>query len=212
MAKMTKQRAKEFYATMYKIRRFEEEVFEFYKLGQMAGLAHLYIGEEAVAAGACAAIDKQDYIGSTHRGHGHLVARGADMGKMMAEILGKATGYSKGKGGSMHMASSEQTVSLAVVFRQQQVQHTVQNTEEQIRLRFASLVMEQRMKVLSMNVSTWQPPGIFQLYILLKTTFMVLRLIQDVSQKNMILQNVPLVMAFRDTQLMEMISSRYMRQ
>lgn len=68
MAKMTKQRAKEFYATMYKIRRFEEEVFEFYKLGQMAGLAHLYIGEEAVAAGACAAIDKQDYIGSTHRG------------------------------------------------------------------------------------------------------------------------------------------------
>ena len=93
MAKMTKQRAKEFYATMYKIRRFEEEVFEFYKLGQMAGLAHLYIGEEAVAAGACAAIDKQDYIGSTHRGHGHLVARGADMGKMMAEILGKATGY-----------------------------------------------------------------------------------------------------------------------
>ena len=91
MAKMTKQRAKEFYATMYKIRRFEEEVFEFYKLGQMAGLAHLYIGEEAVAAGACAAIDKQDYIGSTHRGHGHLVARGADMGKMMAEILGKET-------------------------------------------------------------------------------------------------------------------------
>ena len=107
MAKMTKQRAKEFYATMYKIRRFEEEVFEFYKLGQMAGLAHLYIGEEAVAAGACAAIDKQDYIGSTHRGHGHLVARGADMGKMMAEILGKATGYSKGKGGSMHIMAMD---------------------------------------------------------------------------------------------------------
>ena len=76
----------------------------------MAGLAHLYIGEEAVAAGACAAIDKQDYIGSTHRGHGHLVARGADMGKMMAEILGKATGYSKGKGGSMHIMAMDKGI------------------------------------------------------------------------------------------------------
>ena len=110
MAKMTKQRAKEFYATMYKIRRFEEEVFEIYKLGQMAGLAHLYIGEEAVATGACAAIGEQDYIGSTHRGHGHLVARGADMGKMMAEILGKATGYSKGKGGSMHIMAMDKGI------------------------------------------------------------------------------------------------------
>ena len=101
--KISKELAKEFYTNMYKIRRFEEEGFEFYKLGQMAGLAHLYIGEEAVATGAMAAIGPQDYIGTTHRGHGHMVARGADMGKMMAEILGKATGYSKGKGGSMHI-------------------------------------------------------------------------------------------------------------
>lgn len=105
--KISKKLAKQFYTTMYKIRRFEEEVFEFYKNGQMAGLAHLYIGEEAVAAGACAAIGEQDYIGSTHRGHGHLVARGADMGRMMAEILGKETGYSKGKGGSMHIMAMD---------------------------------------------------------------------------------------------------------
>ena len=105
--KMTKELAKEFYGTMYKIRRFEEEVFEFYKTGQMAGLAHLYIGEEAVATGACAAIEARDYIGSTHRGHGHLVARGADLKKMMAEILGKETGYCKGKGGSMHIMAMD---------------------------------------------------------------------------------------------------------
>ena len=107
MDQISKELAVEFYTNMYKIRRFEEEVFEFYKNGQMAGLAHLYIGEEAVAAGACAAIKPQDYIGSTHRGHGHLVARGADMKKMMAEILGKATGYSKGKGGSMHIMAMD---------------------------------------------------------------------------------------------------------
>lgn len=107
MDQISKELAVEFYTNMYKIRRFEEEVFEFYKNGQMTGLAHLYIGEEAVAAGACAAIQPQDYIGSTHRGHGHLVARGADTKKMMAEILGKATGYSKGKGGSMHIMAMD---------------------------------------------------------------------------------------------------------
>jgi len=94
------------YAQMYKIRRFEEEVFEFYKRGLMPGLAHLYIGEEAVAVGACSAIRADDFIGSTHRGHGHLVARGADTKKMMAEILGKVTGYCRGKGGSMHIMDS----------------------------------------------------------------------------------------------------------
>ena len=104
---MDKALAKKLYMDMYKIRRFEEEVFEFYKTGQMAGLAHLYIGEEAVATGAMAAIEAKDYIGSTHRGHGHLVARGADIGRMMAEILGRATGYSKGKGGSMHIMAMD---------------------------------------------------------------------------------------------------------
>ena len=92
---------------MYRMRRFEEEVFEFYKRGLMPGLAHLYLGEEAVAAGACVALREDDYIGSTHRGHGHLVARGADLDRMMAEILGKKTGYSKGKGGSMHIMAMD---------------------------------------------------------------------------------------------------------
>lgn len=99
-----------FYETMYRMRRFEEEVFEFYKKGMMPGLAHLYLGEEAVATGVCAALNKDDYIGSTHRGHGHLVARGAQLDKMMAEILGKEGGYSKGKGGSMHIMAMDKGI------------------------------------------------------------------------------------------------------
>src|SRR5215469_10152488 len=93
--RMNKDLAKHFYTDMYRCRRFEEEVFEFYKRGLMPGLAHLYLGQEAVSAGVCAALEQSDYIGSTHRGHGHLVSRGADLNRMMAEILGKGTGYSK---------------------------------------------------------------------------------------------------------------------
>ncbi|MDI3535101.1 MAG: acetoin:2,6-dichlorophenolindophenol oxidoreductase subunit alpha [Thermosediminibacterales bacterium] len=101
----------EFYSTMYKIRKFEEEVFELYKQGLMPGLAHTYVGEEAIATGACNAIEKgKDYVASTHRGHGHLIASGADLSKMMAEILGKKTGYCKGKGGSMHVVSLENNI------------------------------------------------------------------------------------------------------
>lgn len=110
IAEEKKQLAKEFYTSMYRIRRFEEEVFEFYKRGLMPGLAHLYLGEEAIAVGACGAVGPDDYIGSTHRGHGHLVARGADMKRMMAEILGKGTGYSKGKGGSMHIIAMDKGI------------------------------------------------------------------------------------------------------
>lgn len=99
-----------FYETMYKMRRFEEEVFEFYKKGMMPGLAHLYLGEEAVATGVCAALKDDDYIGSTHRGHGHLVARGAQIDRMMAEILGKEGGYSRGKGGSMHIMAMDKGI------------------------------------------------------------------------------------------------------
>ncbi|SBV95955.1 Acetoin:2,6-dichlorophenolindophenol oxidoreductase subunit alpha [uncultured delta proteobacterium] len=105
-----KKMAGQFYTVMYRARRFEEEVFEFYKRGLMPGLAHLYLGEEAIAAGACGALNDSDYIGSTHRGHGHLVARGADLGRMMAEILGKAAGYSKGKGGSMHIMAMDKGI------------------------------------------------------------------------------------------------------
>ncbi|MBQ9931437.1 MAG: thiamine pyrophosphate-dependent dehydrogenase E1 component subunit alpha [Firmicutes bacterium] len=105
-----KEKLMDLYRTMYVMRRFEEEVFEFYKQGLMPGLAHLYLGEEAIATGVCAALEEDDYIGSTHRGHGHLVARGADIGRMMAEILGKATGYSKGKGGSMHIMAMDKGI------------------------------------------------------------------------------------------------------
>jgi len=108
--KPTKAQAKAFYETMYRTRRFEQEVFEFYKRGLMPGLAHLYLGEEAIAAGACATLKDDDYVGSTHRGHGHLVARGADINRMMAEILGKKTGYSKGKGGSMHIMAMDKGI------------------------------------------------------------------------------------------------------
>lgn len=99
-----------FYEKMFTMRRFEEEVFEFYKKGMMAGLAHLYMGQEAVATGVCGALEEHDYIGSNHRGHGHLIARGADLNKMMAEILGKKTGYSGGKGGSMHIMALDKGI------------------------------------------------------------------------------------------------------
>ncbi len=102
--------AGQFYTVMYRMRRFEEEVFEFYKQGKMPGLAHLYLGQEAIATGACGALKDDDYIGSNHRGHGHLVARGADLNRMMAEILGKKTGYSKGKGGSMHIMALDKGI------------------------------------------------------------------------------------------------------
>lgn len=110
LKKIGKKEVLSHYETMYRMRRFEEEVFEFYKKGMMPGLAHLYLGEEAVATGVCAALKDDDYIGSTHRGHGHLVARGADTDRMMAEILGKEGGYSKGKGGSMHIMALDKGI------------------------------------------------------------------------------------------------------
>jgi TPP-dependent pyruvate/acetoin dehydrogenase alpha subunit len=94
----------ELYARMTTIRQFEEQVNELYRGAKMPGLAHLYIGEEAVAVGVCSALRQDDYITSTHRGHGHCLAKGADIGRMFAELLGKEAGYCKGKGGSMHIA------------------------------------------------------------------------------------------------------------
>jgi pyruvate dehydrogenase E1 component alpha subunit len=89
---------------MYEIRHFENEAEQFIIRGMIHGTCHLYIGEEATAVGAIYAIEGDDYITSTHRGHGHCIAKGADLNIMMAELLGKETGYSKGKGGSMHIA------------------------------------------------------------------------------------------------------------
>ncbi|MBI5054029.1 MAG: thiamine pyrophosphate-dependent dehydrogenase E1 component subunit alpha [Chloroflexi bacterium] len=95
------------YQQMAKIRAFEEQVNELYKSAKMPGLAHLYSGEEAVAVGVCEALQKTDYITSTHRGHGHCLAKGASVDRMFAELLGKEAGYCKGKGGSMHIADPD---------------------------------------------------------------------------------------------------------
>jgi TPP-dependent pyruvate/acetoin dehydrogenase alpha subunit len=92
---------------MAKIRAFEEQVNELYKGAKMPGLAHLYVGEEAVAVGVCEALRKDDFITSTHRGHGHCLAKGATVNRMFAELLGKESGYCRGKGGSMHIADPE---------------------------------------------------------------------------------------------------------
>jgi acetoin:2,6-dichlorophenolindophenol oxidoreductase subunit alpha len=96
--------ALEMYRDMATIRFFEEEVNELYRGAKMPGLAHLYIGEEAVAVGVCSALRRDDYITSTHRGHGHCLAKGADVALMFAELLGREPGYCRGKGGSMHIA------------------------------------------------------------------------------------------------------------
>ncbi len=92
------------YRQMMAIRLFEAEVNDLYMRALMPGLAHLYIGEEAVAVGVCEALERSDYITSTHRGHGHCLAKGASPKLMFAELLGKEAGYCKGKGGSMHIA------------------------------------------------------------------------------------------------------------
>lgn len=92
------------YRRMSTIRQFEEKVGELFLAGEIPGFVHLYIGEEAIGTGVCAHLNSDDYITSTHRGHGHCIAKGAKVKPMMAEIFGKATGYCKGKGGSMHIA------------------------------------------------------------------------------------------------------------
>ena len=94
----------EMYRKMLQIRHFEEGIWYVYTHGLMSGLAHLYIGEEAVAVGACSSLRDDDYITSTHRGHGHCIAKGGQLDRMMAEVMGKRDGYCKGKGGSMHIA------------------------------------------------------------------------------------------------------------
>jgi len=94
----------DFYRTMNRIRNFEEKAAECFTKGMLAGNIHLSIGQEAAEAGAFAAIQEKDFFTSTHRGHGHVIARGGDANRAMAELFGKKTGYCKGKGGSMHIA------------------------------------------------------------------------------------------------------------
>ncbi len=89
---------------MVRIRLFEEAAGRLAEAARLPGFLHLYVGEEAVASGVCTALNDDDHITSTHRGHGHLVAKGGDFNRMMAELMGKSTGYCKGKGGSMHIS------------------------------------------------------------------------------------------------------------
>lgn len=104
--KLSNEKMLNMYENMLKIRKFEEKAMVLFSEGQIPGFVHLYIGEEAVATGACANLKDDDYITSTHRGHGHIVSKGGDLKLMMAELFGKETGYCKGKGGSMHIADA----------------------------------------------------------------------------------------------------------
>ena len=104
---LTRDRLREAYRTMRRIRDFEEKLAALVAGGRLGGFLHLYVGEEAVAAGVCAHLSDRDMVASTHRGHGHCIAKGVDMGGMMAELFGRATGTCKGKGGSMHIADMD---------------------------------------------------------------------------------------------------------
>jgi pyruvate dehydrogenase E1 component alpha subunit len=101
----SKQFLSDLYTTLYRIRIFEERCIELYRKGRIRGYFHPYLGEEAIATGACAALRHGDYVVSTHRGHGHCIARGGELKRMLAELFGKATGYCSGRGGSMHIAN-----------------------------------------------------------------------------------------------------------
>lgn len=101
---LSKKELVDMYSKMVLIRNFEYTVKDLFARGTINGALHLYVGEEAIAVGAMACLNEDDYVTSTHRGHGHLIARGVDINKMMAELFGKETGLCRGKGGSMHMA------------------------------------------------------------------------------------------------------------
>ena len=104
---VAKEKLLSLYRTMVTIRRFEEAIRDLFFQGQIPGFVHVSIGEEAVPTGVCAALSPTDYITTTHRGHGHMLAKGGALKPMMAELFGKRTGYCKGKGGSMHIVSYE---------------------------------------------------------------------------------------------------------
>jgi acetoin:2,6-dichlorophenolindophenol oxidoreductase subunit alpha len=104
MTELSKEVQLDLHRRMVRIRLFEEAAGSLAEAAKLPGFLHLYVGEEAVAAGVCVNLNDDDHITSTHRGHGHLVAKGGDFNRMMAELMGKATGYCKGKGGSMHIS------------------------------------------------------------------------------------------------------------
>ena len=96
----------EMYRKLLELRKFEEKCWDLFSQNLIPGTIHLYLGQEAVAVGVCSNLNEDDYVQSTHRGHGHCLAKGARMDKMFAELMGKATGYCKGKGGSMHITDA----------------------------------------------------------------------------------------------------------
>jgi acetoin:2,6-dichlorophenolindophenol oxidoreductase subunit alpha len=108
--KITKEQLLALYETMFKIRRFEEKASDLFADSLIPGFVHLYLGQEAVAAGVCSLLTPKDFITSTHRGHGHVISKGADVKLMMAELFGKKDGYCKGKGGSMHIADIDKGI------------------------------------------------------------------------------------------------------
>lgn len=101
---------KDMYVRMRRIRDFESETSRLFAEGKIPGFVHLYLREEAVATGVCECLCDDDYITSTHRGHGHIIAKAGDMRYMMAELFGRATGYCKGRGGSMHIADRDKGI------------------------------------------------------------------------------------------------------
>ena len=105
--KFSREKLIDVYQKLRMIRRFEEKLVELVAAGKLAGFLHLYAGQEAVAVGVCTQLDERDIVNSTHRGHGHCIAKGVDVKGMMAELFGKRTGTCKGKGGSMHIADLE---------------------------------------------------------------------------------------------------------
>ena len=105
--KLNKAKSIELYRDMVTIRTFEEEVRKMFSAGLAPGLVHLYSGQEAVGVGTCAVLSADDYIASHHRGHGHCIAKGGDITRLFAEIIGRRPGYSLGRGGSMHIHDPE---------------------------------------------------------------------------------------------------------
>jgi pyruvate dehydrogenase E1 component alpha subunit len=110
MAALTREQMLQMFRSMAEIRAFEHRAYELYREGVMRGTTHAYVGQEAIAVGVCSALRQDDTITSTHRGHGHCIAKGGDVSMMMAELLGKDTGYSRGKGGSMHIADIDKGI------------------------------------------------------------------------------------------------------
>src|SRR6266704_5061528 len=104
---LTRQTLESLYQTMVRIRRFDERTVELFNAGHVKGTAHSYVGQEAVAAGACAHLTDADSVISNHRGHGHCIAKGAKLDLMMAELMGREAGYCRGLGGSMHIEDND---------------------------------------------------------------------------------------------------------